>query len=128
MPDRETVIKAVECRKNAHKRCGNPCEWTGGCAYAAWIRDPDGEPYYPCYCDVERLCDDVIALLREQEPRVMTLDELTEIYVEFKGNACPVRLTNFDLQKIIMDVDDGICRLWTARPTDEQRKAVNWDA
>lgn len=71
MPDRETLIKAVECRKTAHKRCGNPCERTGACAYAAWIRDPDGTPYYPCYCDVERLCDDVLALLREQEPVTM---------------------------------------------------------
>lgn len=68
MTNRENVIKALECRKNAHKRCGNPCERTGYCAYATWIRDPDGEPYYPCYCDVERLCDDAIALLEEQEP------------------------------------------------------------
>ena len=68
MPDREKVINAIECRKNAHKRCGNPCEQTGACAYAAWIRDADGEPYYPCYCDVERLCNDALALLREQEP------------------------------------------------------------
>ena len=67
MPDREKVIKAIICRRGAHTRCGNPCEWTGDCTYAAWIRDPSGEPYHPCYCDVERLCDDVLALLREQE-------------------------------------------------------------
>ena len=40
-------------------------------------------------------------LLKEQEVRVMSLDELTEIYVEFKGDICPCRLTNFDLQKIV---------------------------
>ena len=68
MPDREKVIKAIICRRGAHTRCGNPCEWTGDCTYAAWIRDPNGEPYHPCYCDVERLCDDVLALLREKEP------------------------------------------------------------
>ena len=67
MADRKKVIKAVECRKNAHKRCGNPCERTGGCKYAAWVRDPDGEPYYPCYCDTEKLCTDILFLLREQE-------------------------------------------------------------
>ncbi len=67
MADLEQIIKAVECRKNAHKRCENPCEWKGHyCAYAAWIRDPDGEPYYPCYCDTERLCEDVLALLKAQ--------------------------------------------------------------
>lgn len=67
MPDRKKVIKAVECRKNAHKRCGNPCERTGYCEYAALIRSPDGEPYYPYYCDTEKLCTDILALLRGQE-------------------------------------------------------------
>ena len=110
MPDREKVMLALE----HHKRTA-VCN---GCPYAG--DDDTTEGYCPVY-------DDVIALLREQEPRVMTLDELTEIYVEFKGNACPVRLTNFDLQKIIMYADDGICRLWTAKPTDEQREAVKWD-
>ena len=71
--------------------------------------------------------DDAIAMLREQEPRVMTMDELKEIYVEFKGDNCPIRLTNFDLQKIIMHIDDGICRLWMGKPTDGQRQAVKWD-
>lgn len=72
------------------------------------------------------LIRDALSLLPEQEPRVVPLDELTEIYVEFKGNACPVRLINFDLQKIIMCMDDGICRLWMGKPTDEQRQAVKW--
>lgn len=67
MTDREKVIKAVECRKNVHKRCGNPCEQIGNCEYAAWIRDSDGEPYYPCCCDTEKLCDDILFLLKEQE-------------------------------------------------------------
>ena len=69
MADREKVIKAIKCRKNATKRFANPCERTGGCAYAACIRVPDGEPYYPFYCDVERLCDDTIALLMEKPKR-----------------------------------------------------------
>ena len=67
-------------------------------------------------------------LLKEQEVRVMSLDELTEIYVEFKGDICPCRLTNFDLQKIVKYAVDGDCRLWTGKPTDEQRKTVKWDA
>ena len=71
MADSEKVIKAIECRKNAHKRCGNPCEMTGLCAYASQVRSPDGEPYYPFYCDTERLCVDVLALLREQKPVIV---------------------------------------------------------
>ena len=71
--------------------------------------------------------DEILSLLKEQEARVMALDELTEIYVEFKGNNCPVRLTNFDLQKILKHAVDGDCRLWTGKPTDEQRQAVKWE-
>lgn len=67
MIDRKKVIKAVECRRNVHKRCGNPCEQIGNCEYAAWVRDSDGEPYYPCCCDTEKLCDDILLLLKEQE-------------------------------------------------------------
>ena len=67
MIDREKVIKAVECRRNVHKRCGNPCEQIGNCEYAAWVRDSDGEPYYPCCCDTEKLCDDILLLLKEFE-------------------------------------------------------------
>ena len=74
-----------------------------------------------------RTIDDVIALLKEKEARVMTLDELTEIYVEFKGDNCPIRLTNFDLQKIVQYAVDGDCRLWTCKPTDGQRMAVKWE-
>ena len=74
MTDREKVIEAVECMKNAHKRCGNPCEMTGLCAYASQVRSPDGEPYYPFYCDTERLCVDVLALLRKHEPVELTDD------------------------------------------------------
>ena len=71
--------------------------------------------------------EEILSLLKEQEPRVMTLDELTEIYVEFKGDNCPIRLTNFDLQKIVKHMVDGVCRLWTSKPTDEHRKAEKWE-
>lgn len=73
------------------------------------------------------LFSEILDLLKEREAGVMTLDELTEIYVEFIGDNHPIRLTNFDLQKIIMYMDDGICRLWKGKPTDEQRQAVKWE-
>lgn len=74
MIDREKVIKAVECRKNVHKRCGNPCEQIGDCEYAVWARDSDSEPYYPCCCDIERLCDDILLLLKEQKAEIERLE------------------------------------------------------
>jgi hypothetical protein len=67
MPDREKVIKALECRKNADKRCENPCEETGMCHYATAVRDINGEIYRPFICDRERICTDVLDLLKEQE-------------------------------------------------------------
>ena len=67
MVDREKVIKAVECRRNVHKRCGNPCERIGNCEYAVWARDSDSEPYYPYCCDIERLCNDILLLLKKQK-------------------------------------------------------------
>ena len=65
--DREKVIKALECRKNADKRCENPCEETGICHYATAVRDINGEIYRPFICDRERICTDVIDLLKEKQ-------------------------------------------------------------
>ena len=80
MIDREKVIKAVECRRNVHKRCGNPCEQIGNCKYAALVRDFDGEPYYPYYCDIEKLCDDILLLLKEQEAVKPKIDAFEHPY------------------------------------------------
>ena len=79
MIDRKKVIKAVECRKNVYKRCGNPCERIGDCEYAVWARDSDSEPYYPCCCDTEKLCDDILELLKEMEAHIEQLDH--DLYV-----------------------------------------------
>ena len=65
--DRNTVIKALECRKNAGKRCCNPCEETGNCHYAIAFHSFDGGVYLPYICDKERICTDAIELLKEQE-------------------------------------------------------------
>jgi hypothetical protein len=67
MIDRENVIKAIECRKSADKRCGNPCEDTGACYYATSVRGLDGEIYRPFVCDKDQLFADILELLKEQE-------------------------------------------------------------
>ena len=76
--DREEVIKALECRKNADKRCGNPCEDTGSCHYATAVRGLDGEIYKPFICDRERICADAIALLTEQQQEIWELQDALE--------------------------------------------------
>ena len=78
MLDREKVKKALECRKNADKRYGAPCEETGLCHYAIAVRGLDGEIYKPFICDRGRICEDALALLKEQEavkPRVSSVEQ-----------------------------------------------------
>ena len=75
MPDREKVINAIKCRAERHKRCGNPCEETGFCHYATAVRGLDGCIYKPYVCDVERLCNDVLDLLKEQEAEWLEVDD-----------------------------------------------------
>lgn len=114
MPDREKVIYDLE-------RC--ICHVPDACRDCSKY---NAEGILAMTC-MESLMNDALELLKERKPRVMPLDELTEIYVEFKGNAYPVRLTMFDLSTIIMYMEDGICRLWAGKPTDEQREAAKWE-
>lgn len=93
-------------------------------------------------------CIGAIALLKEQEARVMTLDEVKA----FDWDYCYLeeeRLPGKEYRKIcgdyaltcvtwpsiasmrILHGDDSYgkkWRCWSAKPTDEQRKAVKWDA
>ena len=74
--DREKVIKGLEC-------CRGYCDEFSGCPYFAFTDDiPDCE---------DRLKDDAIALLKEQETGVLDLDELfiyeRLVYVEVKARA-----------------------------------------
>lgn len=74
--------------------------------------------------------DLALAVMRElvsQEPRVMTLEELSGICVEFKNDLFPISLVNFDLGKIICRMLDGSCRLWSSRPSVEQRENTPWE-
>lgn len=101
------------------------------------------------YCDEIRAA---IALLKEQEPRVLTEEELKRIEPDsvywgegyFVRNLWPMAFT----AEAIQDLNSGYLRdsygrdyeldlynengmgwrMWTARPTEEQRKAVKWDA
>lgn len=96
----------------------------------------------------EKLMRAVLALLKEQVPRVMTLEELClwdgsfmlETIVGDIGWASYFGEYDQygDIICRIVDIDGGVndryksmygfkWRCWTSRPTDEQRKAVKWD-
>lgn len=138
MADREKVIRGLEL-----------------CAYDP---DPGQElkeirsclecPYYRAGCSPQ-LIRDALALLKGQEARVLTLEEIRSGTVEVAWLECSdkeevraglwfKRINEGEDEGIIIHVLDGFeglrtevygktWRCWTARPTEEQRKAVKWE-
>jgi hypothetical protein len=130
MSDREKVIKGLECcvtMLDIYPHCEE-------CPYA----DAEGT----C-ANMNGLHRDALALLKAQEPRVMTEQEMRDaepgavIYCEQRDE---VRTYLTPLIKY----DDGVfenrflgaepeatqlpnVRFWTSRPTDEQREATPWN-
>ena len=128
---REKVIRGLEC-------CAlgsfGTCE---GCPYTEETR-----------CS-EHLCGDALALLRKQELRVLTPEEIRSGAVEVawvedrdKVEVVPgiwFRLSNEGEDEAVdIHIRDGfvgarlavygkLWRCWTAKPSDEQRKAVKWN-
>ena len=145
MPDLEKVIKGLRI-----------C--SAGDIHSLGGRDCTNCPYYPAGytgCTVKQLLIDVLSLLKAQEPRVMTLEEVVKHY-----SLPPVVLDDIDWQEDYLQdieplyfdfpVDDSWAvhwrkydevnkyldgwkadygktwRCWTSRPTDEQREATQW--
>ena len=128
--DRDKVIKGLEL-------CSRACRQN--CPYR---NDFD---FDPLEC-VKRLTADALSMLKAQEPRVMTSEEVqraeegTVVWFEqhtperdylqpmvSTGDGC---VGNNYLGVNLQYVKDGAreYRFWTSRPTEEQRKAVKWDA
>lgn len=141
MAEREKVIRGLEAHANPKtcKTCvGEDCPYysRGGS--------------YPKVTCSSFLAADALALIREQEPRVLTLEEIRSGAAEVvwledadKPNVIPgirFKLLNEDGDEAVaIHVMDGFVgarlevygkmwRAWTSRPTEEQRKAVPWDA
>lgn len=96
--------------------------------------------------NVAKWADDALALLKEQEARVMTLDEVKAFdwdycYLEeerLPGKEYRIICGEYELTCItwpcvaMMRIQYGDnnygkkWRCWTAKPTDEQRMAVKW--
>ena len=135
MVDREKVINGLEhcIGDNCSGDKWSKCEYSGhGC--------------------IDALLEDAIALYKAQEPRVMTLEEVQAfcvddvVWLEDKGktNIIPgivrnrhlwphsaTMVTNFmrgDGCKVTADDDNygKRWRCWTSKPSEEQRKAAEW--
>lgn len=140
MINKEKVIKGLTLCTTINKV--NPVETCGKCPY--FIKD--NEPDVGC---IDILMLDALEILKEQEPRVLTLDEVkaakgSDMYLEMigyedgKDYITAITLDGvgtrgvsfyhnvFDFESYNKPTIFG-WRCWTARPTDEQRKAVKWD-
>jgi len=131
MADRENVIKGLECCNMPNNH--DDCPYNGAAHYNICTH---------------QLLTDAIALLKEQEPRVMTLEEVkaakgSDMYLEMRGyedgneymtaatlDGVGTRGVNFyhsvfDFESYGKATIFG-WRCWTARPTDEQREGTPW--
>ena len=132
MTDREKVIKGLEC-----------------CGYSHFMDKCQDCPYDGKDC-FKRLKDDAIALLKAQEPRVLSVADIIDahitpdiIWVERRReNDICVGVWQIDHYEMAQDgvIDDlgeeiaempdaynTLWRCWTSRPTDEQREATSWN-
>lgn len=151
MPDRELRDQIIEglaaCLPETGKDAAIGCE---GCPYGCSKADAVRVPV--------TLLEDVRALLKAQEPRVMTLDEVVEHFSmppEFRDDPDAQEDYYEDIQPLYFEYPyqkenpwnvhwrgavqsqrylderrhtyNRDWRCWTAKPTDEQRKAVEWD-
>jgi hypothetical protein len=120
---REKVIKGLECCTNGGD-CQNQCdEWPdNGC--------------------VKALMRSALSILKAQEPRVMTLEEIKAWACKPGSQKDAVYIQNFNDPELVwaylgrFESDSGIgqfdgygysWRCWTSRPTDKQREQVKWD-
>lgn len=158
--DKKTVIEKLEC----FRLKADPQHCTEEkCPYN------NADPEFGCWCLSNRLIYDALELLKEQEPRLMTLEEVKAIALReteriLSSGVEPVwleqnddGLTNLNLVLISWwymdnldedetefefiakyfgtDIDDTLnyldygtrWRVWSSKPTIEQRKAVKWE-
>lgn len=125
--DRDKVIKGLEYHSDPVYGCDV-------CPYTATDGDED--------CGWRELCKDALALLKEQEPRVLILDEVLQddrlLWVEWIGCNCgglsptaskcngdfSVAFHNGEVHPIGLYGKQWRC--WDRKPTDEQREGTPW--
>lgn len=138
------VIKGLKHELQNRGKCGHYCR--------------DGKETVSCEYDKDGLCiqhwgNDALALLKAQEPRVMTLEEVVSAAgtpAWFEGRSKRA----YTGWVLVYDVQEGMgitgtrvgvtkpghitiwpatelygakWRCWTSRPTDEQREAIPWN-
>jgi len=137
---RQRMVELLEIEKECVRR--NAC---GECNRACHICDLLQDD-----TELHEMYEEVIALVKAQEPRVMTLDEAqtalhndTVVWAELKGKLICAGIHMDGTDYFMMQNDDVLdvtdfdsgegsevygkqARCWTSRPTDEQREATPW--
>lgn len=134
MPDREKILAGLaaclpETEEDAEIGCPD-CPY--GCGQMEVVSVP------------VTMLEDALALLKVQEPRLLTLAEALAadyVYLEIKLHAslpCGCCILAVDPDGGILPLHKGFCayldgedygidwRCWTSRPTEEQREATPW--
>lgn len=114
MTDREKVIRAVET------------------CFDSWIDNHRDMGIVDLHA-VERWKRAALELMKEQEPRVLTLDEVDAaevVWFEARNHIFIEPMLTRG-KRIADEAEDWFqygrdWRCWSSRPTDEQRKAVKW--
>lgn len=120
---RKDVIKGLECcLGDTRSYLPNLCTI---CPYA--------RNSYATHDCSKRLREDSIALLKEQEPRVMTPEEYKALAEKPKEERDPVweewpgLESTWEIPNQAYGGYGTSWRCWTSRPTDEQREAIPWN-
>ena len=119
---REKVIKGLEC---CSQMAGEVCR---KCPYANECEEGDG-----LLVGSAHLAADALSILKAQEPRLITNDDFVNAdawgtipaWIEYNP-----AIEGAESGWAIIDSDilgSPFKKAWTARPTDEQRKAVKWN-
>lgn len=144
---REKVIWGLEaCNRQSYN--GSDCQ---NCPY---YEDEDTAELPFGICQIQDMFDDALALLREQEPRVLDYSEIEKhplvwledndkedvipaLFLQYNGwsaefsRQAPDKYVDTIVRSMKVIADErmyGVTwRAWMAQPTNEQRKAVRWN-
>jgi hypothetical protein len=130
----EDVVKGLECLAKQHGIVG--------------VCEPENCPYGDLHTCANEIARDAIALLKAQEPRVMTLEEVNALdwdYCYLEQERLPGKEYRGMLGKYIMTcvtwpsitaakISQGMdnygktWRCWTARPDEKRRAETPWES
>lgn len=117
MEKEEKVIKGLEiCIKNINQvDCPNDCPYYSDCTN-----------YEKRYI-FQPLLRDALKLIKEQEPRVLTWDEVKRAEVCWTEERGSEPYAELDADEWNPKYYGKTIRCWNYKPTKEQMAAVNWD-